>query len=519
MTVLVSVKDLSLRMGSRLVLEDLSFDVKAGEIFGLIGPSGVGKSMAALAIMGLAPRATEVSGEILFEGENLLEKSDKAMCDIRGAKIAMIFQEPMTALNPLQSIGAQVAETVLLHSGKKNREANEVAVETLRRVGLDPDEIPPSRYPHELSGGQRQRVVIAIAVAMKPALIIADEPTTALDVTTQAKILALLKTLCAEDGAALILITHNAPVIRHMANRVLDLGAERQSRSAVANSLQADPSETNRTPNERRSDIVLSAQSVSCNYALARRSFIAPDRAFRAVDNVSFELRKGETVGLVGESGCGKSTLAQALLGLHPLHSGAIEIAGQIFPCRDAAEMRRLRRQIQIVFQDPYGSFNPRMKVGDIIAEPFHLYTERPPRAEQRDRAAKALTQVGLPAAAIDRYPHAFSGGERQRIAIARALVTRPSILVLDEPTSALDAHARDSVLALLARLSRDQQLAYLFITHDLSLIRNIADRVLVMKNGAIVEGAETEALFSDAQHPYTRELIDAALYLSADVA
>ena len=519
MSALVFVKGLSLRLGSRMVLEDLSFDVKAGEIFGLVGPSGVGKSMTALAIMGLAPRTAKVSGEILFEGENLLEKSDKAMCDIRGAKIAMIFQEPMTALNPLQTIGAQVAETILLHSDKNTREATKVAVETLRRVGLDPDEIPPSRYPHELSGGQRQRAVIAIAIAMKPALIIADEPTTALDVTTQAKILSLLKTLCAEDDAALILITHNAPVIHHMADRVLDLGAEPHSRSTVVKSLPADPSETARTPNERRSDIVLSALSVSCNYALEKRSFFASDRAFRAVDSVSFELRKGETVGLVGASGCGKSTLARALLGLHPLHGGAIEIAGQTFPSKDAAKMRRLRRQIQIVFQDPYGSFNPRMKVGDIIAEPFHLYAERTPKAEQRDRAAKALTQVGLPAAAIDRYPHAFSGGERQRIAIARALVTRPSILVLDEPTSALDPRARDSVLDLLGRLSRDQQLAYLFITHDLSLIRNIADRVLVMKNGAIIESGETESLFSDAKHPYTRELIDAALYLSADAA
>ena len=521
----LALKKLSLRIGKDTILSDLDLTLQPGEITGLVGRSGSGKSMTALAIMGLAPRHAEVFGEILLDGENLLEKSETEWRDIRGGRIGMVFQEPMTALNPLQSIGAQVAETILIHSNASKREALARAEETLRRVGLDPNEIPLDRYPHELSGGQRQRVVIAIAIAMHPKILICDEPTTALDVTTQAEILDLLRRLARDDDIAVLLITHDLAVISQLADRiaiikngkVVDQAAPQEffggSLSEAARELVSAPLKRPDKLSEidAPSPVIIEARDVVCTYHQPGRSVFSSREPFRAVNGVSLSIRKGENIGLVGASGCGKSTLARALLGLQPMAKGAIGIGDASFPAANIAAMRAARRKVQIVFQDPYSSFNPRHRIKKIISEPFHLFDRPPDKTQQSERASDVLQSVGLSARDAEKYPHEFSGGQRQRIAIARALITDPEIIVLDEATSALDIAARNRVLALLQSLSEERGVSFLFITHDLSVIRDIADRTLVMKAGVIVEEGATKEIFADPQHPYTKSLIAAA--------
>ena len=524
----LNIKNLSMRIRNAEVLSGVDLSLYPGETLGLVGRSGSGKSMTAYAAMGLAPHGAETRGEVLLDGENLLEKSDRAMNAVRGARIAMVFQEPMTALNPLQTIGAQVGETIFTHSGLSKTDAREKAAALLARVGLAPEEIPPKRYPHELSGGQRQRVVIAIAIAMKPAVLIADEPTTALDVTTQADILALLRRLVKEDGMALLLITHNLAAIAESADRIAVMKDGRiiQTtamaaffRTAKGGAAELLPRAVKTTP-ERNPDgpgaIILHAQRIACDYASPKQTMFSRTQAHRAVDGVSLALRKGEHLGLVGESGCGKSTLARALLGLHPLAGGRIMIDGTPFPQADKKEMRRLRRKIQIVFQDPYASFNPRQRVGEIIAEPFHLYDAPPDKADIARRVSEVLDAVGLSPNDAARRPHAFSGGQRQRIAIARALITEPQIIVLDEATAALDTASRTRVLELLLRIGETRGVSYLFITHDLSVVRDVASRVMVMKAGRIIEENKTDQLFAAPQDPYTKRLIAAAPDLGA---
>jgi len=530
---LLQLKDVSLSIGGADILRNVSFSLNPGQTLGLVGRSGSGKSMTALAIMGLAPRSSKTKGEILFHGENLLQKNDKALCKIRGRKIAMIFQEPMTALNPVQTIGAQVAETMHIHTDLSRAQAAQAAAKTLIRAGLSPDEAPPDRYPHELSGGQRQRVVIAIAIAMKPDIVIADEPTTALDVTTQKQIIDQLKTITRADGAALVFITHNLAVISTIADRIVVMDEGRIVKNEPVHVFFARHSAKSETkdggetkdgaaynppaaipispPPKGGAKTLLKANAVVCDYPQQRVSMFTPGSRFRAVDHVSFELQAGENLGLVGASGCGKSTLARALLGLEPLSKGTITVDGETFPSPDPKTMRRIRRKIQIVFQDPYGSFNPRHRIGKIIAEPFHLYAEKPGEQEQHDIIVHALENVGLQAADRQKYPHQFSGGQRQRIAIARALITNPSIIILDEATSALDMQSRTRILELLSTLSAKRDLSYLFITHDLSVIRNITSRLLVMKDGAIIESGATADLFDAPRHPYTKSLIAAA--------
>ncbi|HBN31370.1 MAG: dipeptide ABC transporter ATP-binding protein [Rhodobacterales bacterium] len=517
---LLRVDDLCLSIGSLPILKSLRFQIEAGQVFGVVGESGSGKSMTALALMGLQPGGSVVSGVADLkdrETRNLLALPEDAMCQIRGAEIGMIFQEPMTALNPVQTIGAQVAETLIIHGRATKSQAMVIAREKLNRVGLPAKEFPLDRYPHELSGGQRQRVCIALAIALRPKLLIADEPTTALDVTTQAQILDLLKSLVAEEGMALMLITHDLAVVSGIADQVavmqhgeiVEAGATadvfREMRHPYTRQLFEASSHVPKRTQRAQDEPLLEVLNATRTYVLPRTGLFSRPPPFKAVNDVSFTLNKGENLGLVGESGCGKSTLTRAILGLEALQAGEIRLFGQkVTPFMPNA----LRSGVQVVFQDPYGSFNPRWKVARLVAEPFHLRDHVPP--EWRTEVADALISVGMQASDMDKYIHEFSGGQRQRIAIARALILRPDLIVLDEAVSALDVSIRAQILDLLADLSDRFDLSYLFISHDLSVVRAIADRVLVMKAGEIVETGRTEDVFANPRHPYTRQLIAA---------
>jgi peptide/nickel transport system ATP-binding protein len=519
---LLAVDDLCVAIHGLPVLRDVALALAPGRVLGVIGESGSGKSMTALAVMGLLPPGAAVSGRVLLTGTDLLARSEAEMCAIRGRDLGMIFQEPMTALNPLQTIGDQVAETVRVHGRASRAEARAVARATLDRVGLPAARFPLGRFPHELSGGQRQRVGIAMAIALRPRLLIADEPTTALDVTTQAAILALLRRLVDEDGMGLVLITHDLAVVADLADdlaimtegRVVEAGPTaqvlRRKRHPYTRALfAASAHRPSRLPRLARAPL-LEVRGLERAYPGARRRLFGREPAFRAVRGVSFTLHAGESLGLVGESGCGKSTLARAILGLEPLQGGEVRLDGAAVHAGEAPP-RALRAKLQAVFQDPYGSFNPRWRVGRLIAEPFHLL-DAPPRGAARRRAvAAALEAVGLAAADADKFPHEFSGGQRQRLAIARALIIRPKLIVLDEAVSALDVRVRATILDLLADLSTRFGLGYLFITHDLTVVRAITDRVLVMKAGEIVETGPTPRVFEAPQHAYTRALIAAA--------
>ncbi len=518
----LNIKGLTVKIGASAILTDVSFSLRPGEVTGLIGRSGSGKSMTALAIMGLTPSVAQVSGNVLIDGQDMLSAGEKTRCDMRGRKVAMIFQEPMTALNPLQSIGDQVAEVFLSHQKMSREDARNKAELALARAGLPSEQVSPSRLPHELSGGQRQRVVIAIAIALKPRLLIADEPTTALDVTTQAEILDLLKSLAVQDNCALLLITHDLAVVSRLADNivVMDSGAVVENSSAQAfYSLAPGSRATSFLPAAfaRKSsptsaaETLLETQGLSCDYAVRQSSIFHEEQTFRAVDKFDLKIGKGENVGLVGESGCGKSTLAKALLGLHPVAEGSVSISGERFPTQDRSAMKRMRRRMQIVFQDPYSSFNPRHRIVDIVTEPLHLLDEALPSSQKRDRAAELLESVGLDIHALDKYPHAFSGGQRQRIAIARALATDPDLIVLDEATSALDIASRNRVLELLQSLSERRPISLLFITHDLSVVRDVTDRIMVMRSGKLVESGPTKQIFESPKEAYTKRLIDAA--------
>ena len=521
---LIRVENLTLNIHETPILRDVSFDIEPGKVFGLVGESGSGKSMTSLALMALLPQGAERRGRAMMDGRDLFALDERAMCGIRGNDIGMIFQEPMTALNPVQTIGDQVAETLVIHGAASRSEALKVAREKLDRVGLDGARFPLDRYPHELSGGQRQRVCIAMAVALRPRLLIADEPTTALDVTTQAQILDLLRGLVADEGMSLLLITHDLAVVAGIADHVAVMqhgeiveqapteALFRTRRHDYTRRLFAASSHRPQRQTGASDERLLVVDQARRSYALPRRSLFGPAPRLEAVRGVSFTLHKGESLGLVGESGCGKSTLTRAILGLEPLQAGSIRLFGrdEISPAMPHA----LRAGLQVVFQDPYGSFNPRWKVSKLVAEPFHLMPRKPEDA--RERVAEALIEVGLRPEDADKYIHEFSGGQRQRIAIARALINRPDLIVLDEAVSALDVRVRAQILDLLARLQESHGLGYLFISHDLHVVRAITDRVMVMKAGEIVETGATEAVFADPQHPYTRELLAATPVIPA---
>ncbi|WP_104491319.1 ABC transporter ATP-binding protein [Paracoccus denitrificans] len=523
---MIQTSRLSVEIGPHEILRGIDLHLPPGQITGLVGESGSGKSMAALAIMGLLPEGMRTEGRVDLDGRNLLELPERDLCRIRGKRIGMIFQEPMTALNPLMTIGDQVAEVLRSHQGLDRKAAQERARDRLDRVGLTAPRFPLTLYPHELSGGQRQRVAIALAIALRPDLLIADEPTTALDVTTQAKILDLLKALVRDEGMALLLITHDLAVVAGIADRVavmqhgtiVEEGPTeqvfRQQRHPYTRALFAASTHQPRLVLPRAEPRpLLQVEGAVREYPLPRRSLSEARGSLRAVDGVGFRIEAGESVGLVGESGCGKSTLTRAILGLDPLQGGRILLDGQ--EVRDGRAMPAgLRAKMQVVFQDPFGSFDPRWRVERLVAEPFHL-TGLP--RDWREQVAEALYEVGIAGDAMRRHIHEFSGGQRQRIAIARALIIKPRLIVLDEAVSALDVRVRAQVLDLLAGLRVSHGLAYLFISHDLSVVRQITDRVMIMEKGRIVETGPTHKVMDAPEHPYTQSLLAATPRIPVD--
>jgi peptide/nickel transport system ATP-binding protein len=528
---LLKVHNLDLSIAQNPILKDISFEIEAGRILGVVGESGSGKSITALSILQLLPNGTTWSGQIEFDGQDIQSFSEDELCGLRGNDISMIFQEPMTALNPVKTIGDQVSESIRIHTGKSRAEADQLARETLNRVELPESEFPLSRYPHDLSGGQRQRVMIAMAIALQPKLLIADEPTTALDVTTQAEILDLLQKLVKEDGLSLMLITHDLAVVAQMADDVLVMKdgviVEQGSSFDVFTNMEHPYtrqlfSASNHVPQreanqQNEDDVVLNVEHVSCDYKLPKEHLFSKQQYFRAVKDVSFKIHRGENIGLVGGSGCGKSTLSRAILALKSLDEGHVAINDKTFSTKGKGPEISQRAATQIVFQDPYSSFNPRHKVGRLIAEPFYTKAEQSSDEEMQLAVTEALESVGLKTADRDKYIHEFSGGQRQRIAIARALIVKPSLIVLDEAVSALDVSIRAQVLDLLAELSDRFDLSYLFISHDLSVVRSITDRVLVMDRGRVVETGPTQDVFENPQHAYTKSLIKAIPKLDID--
>jgi ABC-type glutathione transport system ATPase component len=513
--------------GALEVVHGLSFSVGRGETLALVGESGSGKSVTCLALMGLLPRpgARVTAGRALFEGRDLLSLPDPELRAIRGDRIGMVFQEPMTSLNPVVTIGLQMTEALRAHRGLGTREARRRAAEMLGLVGLSAPERRLRQYPHELSGGMRQRVMLAMAMSLEPALLIADEPTTALDVTIQAQILELMRELQRRFGTSLILVTHDMGVVAEMADRVLVLRHGRAVEEGACAPLFRAPAAAytrellaavpridtlgDRTAAPGRTPVLKVA-------GLAKRFGRGPGwwrrgegNAVRAVDGVALELGAGETLALVGESGSGKSTLGRLVARLEEPDAGRIEVAGEDITQTKGVALRRLRRAVQMVFQDPYASLNPRFTIGGTLVEPMVIHGLASGR-EARDRAAALLRRVGLAPEALQRYPHEFSGGQRQRIAIARALASEPRIVIADEPTSALDVSVQAQVLDLLEGLQAELGLSLLFISHDLAVVRRVSHRIAVMRAGRILELAPADRLFERPLHPYTQALLAA---------
>jgi len=528
---ILRIENLSVRFsmpeGPVDAVRNVSIRIDRGERVAIVGESGSGKSVTAASVLGLLPypRASHPSGAIHFGDSQLLGASENVLRGVRGGRIAMIFQEPMVSLNPLHTIGKQICETLMLHKGLRERAAKEQALSLLDQVRIRDPKRQFDAWPHQLSGGQRQRAMIAMALANDPALLIADEPTTAVDVTTQAQILALLNQLCRERGMALLLITHDLSLVEKTADRVyvmqrgriVEEGATaaifKEAKEPYTRALiQAEP-KGRKHRIDRQDPVLLSAEQLGVWFPVRRGVLRRTVDHIKAVDGVDFQLRRGRTLGIVGESGSGKTTLALALIRLI-FSRGQIRFDGQSINGLSGKALKPLRREMQIVFQDPFGSLSPRMSVGEIIAEGLiahRLATEK----ETDDRLIDVLEQVGLDPNARGRYPHEFSGGQRQRIALARALILKPKLIVLDEPTSALDRSVQSQMIDLLLQLQSDHQLTYLFISHDLRVVRALADEIMVMQAGKVVEHRQAEPLFTHPEHPYTRALISAALDLA----
>ncbi|RUV39383.1 ABC transporter ATP-binding protein [Mesorhizobium sp. M7A.F.Ca.MR.148.00.0.0] len=524
---ILSVKDLRVRFrtldGAVEAVKGISIHVNAGETVAVVGESGSGKSQTMMAAMSLLASNGEATGSVDYRGRNLLTLSKSELNQVRGRKISMIFQEPMTSLDPLYSIGNQLIEPIRRHRGLNAAEAREEALKLLRLVHIPDPERRMKSYPHEMSGGQRQRVMIAMALANDPDILIADEPTTALDVTIQAQILMLLAELQRKLGMAIVFITHDLGIVRRFADRVYVMRQGEVVEEGEAEAIFVHPQHAytkmllaaepagSKAPPPANAPVLLEGRNVEVTFRIGGGFLAGEPLMLRAVDHISIRLQRNQTIGIVGESGSGKSTLGRALLRLLP-SDGLIRFGDRDISQADRQAMRPLRRQMQLVFQDPFGSLSPRMTVGQVITEGL-LVHEPDLSGKQRDqRAVDALREVGLDPNARNRYPHEFSGGQRQRIAIARAMILKPRLVVLDEPTSALDRSVQKQIVELLRKLQADHELSYLFISHDLSVVRAMADYIIVMKQGKIVEEGPTEAIFSDPRHAYTQTLMAAAI-------
>jgi len=502
----------------------ISFDIDKGRTLALVGESGSGKSVTAASILRLLPPTAEVSGRIAFNGTDLATASDRQMRGVRGADITMIFQEPMSSLNPLHTVERQVSEILTTHRGLRRTAARVRTLELFREVGIADAESRLDAYPHQLSGGQRQRVMIAMALANEPDLLIADEPTTSLDVTVQAQILDLLRQLQARRGMAMLFITHDLGIVREIAHRVAVMTEGELVEQGETETVFTTPAhaytrkllaaEPHGTPPASDPDAptVIETQNLKVWFPVKRGLFRRTVGYIKAVDEVSLRVRSGQTLGIVGESGSGKTTLGRALLRLIS-SEGRIVFLGADIQARSWSAMRRLRKDMQIVFQDPYGSLSPRMSVGAIVAEGLGVHFPELDEAGRRARVERALREVGLDPARAGQYPHEFSGGQRQRIAIARAMVLEPKLVVLDEPTSALDTSIQAQIVDLLRELQQRHGLTYLFISHDLRVVRALANDVLVMRDGKIVESGVASEVFANPRSEYTRALMAAALH------
>ena len=526
-TALVDVRDLSIAFSQggerKVVVDRASFRLEKGRALALVGESGSGKTVTAQAIVRLLPQpaASYPTGEILFRGRDVLKMSVGELRDMRGAAVTMVFQEPMTSLNPLHTIERQIGEIIALHQGRAAATKARI-VELLTEVGIvDPAE-RLGAYPHQLSGGQRQRVMIAMALANRPDLLIADEPTTALDVTVQAQILKLLKDLQTKIGMAMLFITHDLNVVRRIADdvivmqqgKIVEAGSTAElfahPRHPYTKALLAAEPKGEPPPSDSTQPVIASTDNLRVWFPIKRGFFRRTVGYVKAVDGVSLAVREGETVGVVGESGSGKTTLGHAMLRLIR-SEGPIAYCGRAINGLNAKAMRPLRREMQVVFQDPFGSLSPRMSVAEIVEEGLVAQGTKLSAAERRRVAAQALADTGLDPSTLDRYPHEFSGGQRQRIAIARAMALDPKFVVLDEPTSALDMSIQAQIVDLLRDLQKRRKLAYLFISHDLKVVRALASEIIVMRRGKVVESGEANAVFSAPQSDYTRALFAAA--------
>ncbi|HEV7438610.1 MAG TPA: ABC transporter ATP-binding protein [Methylobacterium sp.] len=532
---LLSVEDLSVafrtREGETRAVDRVSFTIAPGETLALVGESGSGKSVTALSILRLLDGAAHhPGGRIVFKGRDLLALPERAMRHVRGADITMVFQEPMTSLNPLHAIQRQIGEVLALHRGLTGKKARARILELLELVGLRDAERRMGAYPHELSGGQRQRVMIAMALACEPDLLVADEPTTALDVTVQAQILSLLADLQQRLGMAMLFITHDLGIVQRIASRVcvmlqgqiVEAGPVAEVFSKPQHEytqrLIASEPKGRANPVPAEAPFLIEAGPLKVWFPIREGLLRRTTGHIKAVDGVRLLVREGETVGVVGESGSGKTTLGLALLRLTG-SEGPIVFLGKSIDAFGVGAMRPLRRDMQVVFQDPYGSLSPRMSVADIVAEGLVVQGEIRTGAERRAVVAQALTDVGLDPAAMDRYPHEFSGGQRQRIAIARAMVLKPRFVVLDEPTSALDRSVQSQIVTLLRDLQRERKLAYLFISHDLKVVRALAAEIIVMRHGKVVEAGPAKDIFAAPQSDYTKALFAAAFRVEADAS
>ena len=508
-------------------VKSVSFDLHSHETVALVGESGSGKSVTALSVLQLLPypKASHPTGSIEFQGQELVGGSDKQLREIRGNKIAIIFQEPMTSLNPLQTVEKQISEVLQIHKHITGEKAKKRCIEVLEMAGFKDGSARLGAYPHQLSGGQRQRVMIAMALACEPNILIADEPTTALDVTIQAKLLKLLKKLQKKLGMSMLLITHDLGIVRKMADRVVVMKDGNVVEQGETKEIFSKPSSPytkqliNSFPKGHAVKIakddreLLKAENLKVYFDVRKGIFRRKVDEIRAVDNIQLTLKEGHTLGIVGESGSGKTTLAMALLKLEK-SKGNIWFHGQNIEGFNRRQLRPLRKEMQIVFQDPYGSLSPRISVGQIVAEGLHIHEKGLSEESIELQVINTLIEVGLDPDTRHRYPHEFSGGQRQRISIARAFVLRPRLIVLDEPTSALDRSVQVDILELLKKIQRNHNLSYLFISHDLAVVRAISHEVMVMKKGKVVEAGDTEKIFASPEKKYTQALIKAAFDL-----